>query len=413
MRRTGGHWQAIGERRLVYSLVEGRSTTRRIGLRVGVGLLAALSLAVAGCGGGDNNGGGGGGGNASEESPTVQRAKAAIEAASKPLEFKAPGPAIDAKKLQGKTVMILSVDQRVPILASAARATQEAAQVVGIKTPLLDAKGQFPKMSQGIQRAIDQKVGALILLGIPAQALPGPLKKLKAAGIPSVSVLNNEPVADEPGQGAGANVYATSAPSYKKGGELSADKAIVDTNGQAKVALINSKELLPASAVIEGLKSGLAKCSTCKVLQETSVPLTEWATNLTPTTQSIIRKNPDLNYILPIFDDMGIFVTAGIRQAGAAGKVHTAALDGTPAALKLVQQGDVFTADPGQPNGWLGWHTLDQAMRGMLKLDPGNPEIPVRFFDKEDLKGVNVNDIDTPYGSPDYRGGFKKLWGVA
>jgi ribose transport system substrate-binding protein len=394
----------------VYSLVEGRSTTRRIGLRAGIGLLAALSLLVAGCGGNDNNGGGGGG--SSEQSPVVQRAKAEIEAASKPLEFKEPGPAIDAKKLQGKTVLILSVDQRVPILASAARSTQEAARAVGLKTPLFDAKGEFPKMAQGIQQAINQKVGALILLGIPAQALPGPLKKLKAAGIPSVSVLNNEPEADQPGQGAGPNVYATSAPSYKKGGALAADKAIVDTNGQAKVALINSKELLPASAVIAGLKSSLSKCTTCKIVSETSIPLTEWATKLTPNAQSIIRKNPDLNYILPIFDDMGIFVTAGIRQAGAAGKVHTAALDGTPAALKLVAQGDVFTADPGQPNGWLGWHTLDQAMRGMLKLKPGDPEIPVRFFDKEDLKGVDVNDIDAPYGNPDYRGGFKKLWGV-
>jgi ribose transport system substrate-binding protein len=51
-------------------------------------------------------------------------------------------------------------------------------------------------------------------------------------------------------------------------------------------------------------------------------------------------------------------------------------------------------------------------MRGMLGLEPGNPEIPIRFFDDENLQDVDVNDLDEAYGNPDYRSGFMELWGV-
>ena len=383
--------------------------SRPSGRRLLAILALAATLPAAGCGDDESSGDGGqaasGGGDASG---IVAEAQEMLESAKQPLEFKAPGPAIDAAKLEGKTVAIVSVDQRVPILAIANRSLEEAAKEAGIRVTLADAKSQVTRMQQGIQAAA-RNADALILTGIPIAAVPAALEQAK--DVPSVSVLNNQPKEGAPGQGAGELVYASSAPDYERGGALVAAQAVVDTEGELVAEIFDTKEITPSPDVVRGMKSVLDKCSTCEVTENTT-PLAEWATALTPKAQSTIRRNPKLNYLLPIFDDMGIFLSAGIRQAGAADRVKVAALDGTPAALKLIQEDDVFTANPGQPTGWLGWHALDQAMRGMLDEEPGDPVIPTRLLDDSNLEGVDVDDIDAPYGDVKYREGFRELWGL-
>jgi ribose transport system substrate-binding protein len=383
--------------------------------RAGLPAVAALAVALvaAGCGGSDSgssssstSSGGGGGGD--QASPVVAEAQALVDKATQPIEFKAPGAPIDAKKLAGKRIAIVSVDQRVPILAIANRAIQEAAAEAKMSVTLFDAKSQVTRMQQGIRDAT-RNADAIMLTGIPLAAVQNELKG--AEKLATVSVLNNQPDASAPGQGSDPLVDATSAPSYEEGGALVAAKAIVDTKGKLNAVIFDTKEITPSPDVVRGMKSILDKCSECKI-QENTTPLAEWATALTPKAQSAIRRDPNLNYILPIFDDMAVFVTAGIRQAGAQDRVKTAALDGTPAALKLVQEGDIYTANPGQPTGWLGWAAVDQAMRVMLGQKPGDPTIPHRLLTKENLQGVNVDDIDAPYGNPAYKEGFRKLWGL-
>lgn len=364
---------------------------------------AAPGEATTGAGAGTTEAGG---------AEIVSEAQQLIDAAKEPLQFEAPGPPIDVSSLEGKRILILSVDQRVPTLAQAAGVMQEAGTAAGVQVDIFDAKSDVARMQQGLDQAV-RGADAAILLGIPI-ALVGPgLEAAKEANVPTVSVLNNEPVEGEPGQGAGdPNVYASTAPSYFKGGQLVAAKAIVDTNGEAKLVIFNTSEITPSTPMVDGMKDILERCDTCEIAAENDTPLAEWSTALTGKAVSAIQQNPDVNYLLPIFDGMGIFVHAGILQANAGDRVKVAAFNGTPAALDLIVQGDTFTGDPGQPNGWLGWHAIDQALRGMLGEEPGNPEIPIRFFDDESLEGLDVNDVDEPYGNPDYEAGFKELWGV-
>lgn len=336
----------------------------------------------------------------------VDQARQEIARSRGPLVFRAPGPAIDTSKLRGKKVLVLSVDQRIPALAAVARAIQEAGRVARVQTSVFDAKSDPSRMQQGVRQA-SQQANAMILLGIPVALVRSSLPP--ASKVPAVSVLNNEPRAGRLGQGAGARVYASTAPSYFRGGQLAAYTAIVDTDAKANVVIFNTSEITPSVDVVRGMRSVLKRCGGCKVMQN-DTPLAEWATALTGKAQSEIRRDPNVNYLLPIFDGMAIFVTAGINQAGSSGKVKNASFNATPAALKLIQNGDPLTADPGQPNGWTGWAALDQAMRGMLRLRPANPVIPQRYFDASNLKGVNVNDEAALFGRPKYQAGFRKLW---
>jgi ribose transport system substrate-binding protein len=384
---------------------EAKSAARRAWPALVATLLLAMLVAVSGCGDDDDDGQATNGGG--EASGIVAEAQRMIDGAKQPIEFEAPGPEIDASQLEGDTVAIVSVDQRVPILSIANRSLQEAADEVGIQTTLFDAQSQVNRMLQGIARA-GREADAIVLTGIPIAAVTGALEEV--ADLPTVAVLNNQPRPNAPGQGAGELVDATSAPNYEGNGALVAAQAVAETDGEANVVIFDTKEITPSPDVVRGMKSVLDRCGGCTV-DENTTPLAEWSTALTPKAQSTLRSNPDANYFLPIFDAMGIFVTAGIRQAGA-DDVKVASMNGTPAALALIQEDDIFTADPGAPVGWVGWHALDQAMRGMLGEEAGDPEIPSRLLDDSNLEGVDVNDIDAPYGDPQYREGFRQLWGL-
>lgn len=389
-----------------------KSTRGFLGVLIGLTLLA---LFVAACGSSNNKSKSSSSSASSSttqagDSQVVSDCQQTIDTAKQPLQFKPPGDAIDASKLKGKKITFVSLAQSVPTIADAATKTVEAGKQVGISVSVFDAKGDVSRMQLGINGAVAQKQDAIILLGIPTDVTQGALQKAKDAGIPVVSELNNEPDAGAPGQGAGDNIFATTAPSYVEVGGWLACKAIVDTNGKANVVIFGAKELKPSAKEVEGMRAQLAKCGGCKV-SENSTPVAQWQTRLPGLAQSEVRKNPDANYLLPLYDGMGIFVTAGVQQSGSSDKVKVASFNATPAALDLVKKGPIFAADPGQPPGWLAWGGLDQAMRAMLKLKPGDPKIPLRFFDKDNLQSVNTSDQDTLFGS-DYKAGFRKLWGV-
>jgi ribose transport system substrate-binding protein len=372
-------------------------------------LLVGVAVALGACGDDDDENAAQDGAAAEQEGGgVVAEAQQMIDQAQEPIEFEPPGPAIDVGELRGRGIQIVSVDQRVPILALANEALAEAAEQAGIQTSLFDAQSQVNRMQQGIQQGV-RGADAIILTGIPIAAVEGALEE--ARDTPTVAVLNNQPDPNAPGQGAGELVDATSAPDYEENGRLAAAKAVVDTDGELNAEIFNTEEITPSPDVIRGFEEILSQCDGCETNTNTT-PLAEWSTELTGKAQSVVRSNPDLNYTLPIFDAMGIFITAGIRQAGVGDRVKLASINGTPAALELVLEGDIFTANAGAPVGWVGWHAADQAMRLMLGEEPGDPTIPSRLLTTENLEGVDVEDIDAPYGDPAYREGFRELWGL-
>jgi ribose transport system substrate-binding protein len=395
-------------------------------------VILVLGLAVAACGGGGSSSSGGStesaeggsteaaaeetsGGGAAEAasgggSALVSECESTLEKAGEPLKFEVPGPPIKTSSLKGNSVTFVSLSQAVPTIAEAANQTVAAGKKVGISVSIWDGKGEVTRMQQGIESAVNKGDDAIILLGVPTELVQGALAKAAAANIPVISELNNEPEEGAPGQGAGENIVATTAPSYVEVGSWLACKAIVETEGKANVVIFGAEELQPSAKEVEGIASKLEECEGC-TFTENSTPTAEWETKLPGLAESTIRSNPEVNYLLPLYDGMGIFVTAGVRQEGAGDNVKVASFNGTPPGLELVQEGEIFTADPGQSSGWLAFGGLDQAMRAMLGEKPANPKVPLRYFDTENVQGVNVTEEAELYGT-EYEGGFEKLWGI-
>jgi ribose transport system substrate-binding protein len=335
-------------------------------------------------------------------------AERAIEAASGALEFQAPGPAVDASEVKGSAVKIVAVDLFVPALSAINDSFTGLAGQLGVEVDTFNAKSQVNQMQLGVRQAINARADAIVLLGVPADLVRPELLDAEAKGIPVINVINNQPDAGQPGQGAGEGFYATVAPDFVASGQLVAYHALLNAGADTTALLITSPELQPAAPVMEGFKSVLDECEECTVIEK-EVPLEKWGTDITPLVISTIRANPDLDYVLPIFDDMAVMATAGVQQASATGKVRVASLNASPAALELVKDGKVLTADPGISNDWAAWATMDQSIRGILDLEPADPVVPTRFIDTEVLASA---DSATPEAvlAADYREGFLELW---
>jgi ribose transport system substrate-binding protein len=64
----------------------------------------------------------------------------------------------------------------------------------------------------------------------------------------------------------------------------------------------------------------------------------------------------------------------------------------------------------GMSDNQLGWLATNQAMRGMLGLQPGNPLVPTRYITAQTVKQGGTAE-DSLYGDA-YKAGFEKLWGI-
>ncbi|GAA3652747.1 hypothetical protein GCM10022237_10820 [Nocardioides ginsengisoli] len=367
-----------------------------------VGTVLALVLAACGqdAGGASSKG----------DANAVQAAKKEIAAASAKLTFTPPGPPVDAAKARGKSIHIVAVNLAVPILAHVAQYVEKLGAELGIQVTVSNAEDQVTGMQQGIQVGINNKADVIAILGVPTALVADKLKAADKAGIHVINVLNNPIDLNAPGQGAGPEFWASVGTDLELGGRLIASKAVLDTDGKANVLFVDSEGLAPEPPVVKGIKQVLGACKGC-TLQTKNVPLADWGTQITPLVVTSIRANPNLNYVITLFDGMAIFATAGVQQAGAVNKVHVVSHNGGSAALALVKQGDIFTADPGVSEEWSAWATVDQSMRAMLGMEPGNPLVPYLYLDTAAVKDIDVTQERDVYGDS-FIPGFRKLWGL-
>ena len=388
-----------------------QTTTKRIMIAIAAGGLIVGLTACSGPASTDDSQSSGKG------SPAiVEEMKSFIAENSVEPEFKKPGPSVDARKVAGKTIAIVAIDLRVPALADVVKYAKEAAEKLDLKITVYDAKSQATGMQQGMQQAINNGADAIISDGLAIAVVKKEIKAAKDKGIPTVDVINTPPVRDVDGQGSDPNIFGNMSPDSNLAGQLIAATSIVHTNGKAKVALMNTSELTASPTLFKSMKSTLAQCAGCKVVTETDTALNDWSTELPGLAATTVRSHPDVNFLLPMYDAMGIFATAGVQQAAATGKVYIASQDGTPAALSLVKKGDIFVADVAKSTSWAAWGAMDQAMRGILEMKPADPVLPVRYVDTDALKDVDTkssDSVDAALFGDGYRVGYLKLWGLS
>jgi ribose transport system substrate-binding protein len=380
-------------------------------MRVRIGLVTAAVAAtavLAACGspvGSPSTAGAGSG------SANLSALQSVIDQYEAEPTFTPPGPAIDPAKVRGKTVFNIPDSSGNPFATGVAQAEAQAAKELGVNYVNCTNEGQVTEWVTCYDEAIQRKVSVINDFGgVDPRELGPQIRTAQTAGI-QVAAENVYGFSQEPVE----VKYSVPTP-YEEAGLLMADWVVLDTKRKADVLVLTSNEVLATSPIVSGIKAVFAKqCPGCK-LTFVNVPVKDWSTQIQSDAQSAMVRDPNLNYIIPIYDSMTQFVVPAVTAEGKTGKVFVATFNGTPFVLKYIQDGDIVRMDLGEDLQWIGYAFMDADAR--LLDGQGLPQIfnartPLRVFTKSNIaQAGSPPELSTGYGSS-YLEGYNKLWGLS
>jgi ribose transport system substrate-binding protein len=335
----------------------------------------------------------------------IADAKAMVAKAMEKPTFVAPGEPFDMKKLEGKHIWIITSTMAVPFVATIAKSAQDAAAKAGIDAKLFDGKGNVSEWNRGLAQAVAQHADGIITVGASPELMKAPMKDALDAKIPVVDAVTADQSAPlVPG------TFAHVSISFIHSGELQAAYAIARSEGKANVLVLGDNEFPGEVSRVEGMQSAFkAMCPDCKVTVE-DTQVANLGTKLGQQAQTLLRRDPATNFVLPTYDAQAIFVVPAIKAANFDRTIEVIGSDAVPSNLDWIRQGNIQVGDVGEPSVWLGWAALDEVARGMLGMAPVDEKIPLRLFTQENLKDIS-NDENELFGG-DFVAEYNKLWGL-
>lgn len=383
--------------------------------RVVCGSFLLLALALSGCSKGGAEGGGaqgtgGGGEKASLSDAQTAELQAKIDKYKKLPELPPHGDPFDAKKAAGKTIMTIPSSSALEFCHQVDLELARVAAEYGVKAVEYENQGQPNQWVAGMNAAANSGANLVnIACGTDPSVLSPQTAQLKSAGIPVVAAHNYDPTKKELAPDLAGIVNAQ----YKTVGELQADWVILQTKGRANVLAIDDiGSDIATPELVSGINQEFAKyCpQTCKV-RHVSVPIPNWSTAISPVVAAELSRNPDLNYIIGVYDDMVKYILAPLTSAGATGRVKIATFNASPSVVKMIQEGDVVTFEVGEDSNGLARAIFDQDARVLLGMPPSKQSYAaLRIFDKSNAKEAGTPPKFTNgYGNA-AADGYKKLW---
>lgn len=379
-----------------------------------------LPLALAACSSpGDSSSASSSGG--SEKGEVSQAATDTVEKFKAVGDFVSPGPAVDVASLAGKSVFVIPLlttnDYNIQINA----AMERVAELADVDFEVYTNEGQPNQWVAGMNQAIAKGVDVIILSGgTDPRALEPQIQEAREAGIKVVVSMFWDTSAQFAPDCSGLSVDcvdgvdAIVAAPYQTATRLNADWIAVDSGGAAKILVVTSNDAGPSPGQEAAFKDEIA--SACLACETTfaNVPISKWTTSVQSTVQSELVRDPEIKYVVPLYDNMASYAVAGITAAGKQGQVEVVTFNGTPAVLKMMQDGNIVTMDVGESLEGAGFAAMDNAFRLMAGMEPSRVMdiVPVRIFDTS-----NVDEAGTPpevnkgYGD-DLEAQYLEVWGL-
>lgn len=375
---------------------------------------AVVALGLVACGGSDSNSSStsGSGGGTTAAGAGVADAKARVEAASGPVRFTFDTPLAGVEQARGKKVFFLANLISLPFVQTQISSLESALGEVGVTVDTGGANGNVGDAEKLLQQAVARKYDAIIINSIPSKLLSNGLKAAKAAGVPVIQQFEGDPHAPSAADSA-AGVFGYVTFDYSLAGRLMADWVIQDSDGKATAGGIGSSDAQASVLQMGALEEQFTReCPDCDV-KVSDVLIGDWATRLGPVTQTIVR-DPNLGYLLPVWDGMGTFVVPAVKQAGAGDRVKIVSSNADEAPMKQLAAGELMAANVGMPLEWTGWATADQTLRALVGETPvADERIPLRLFSTQNIDQIDVDKPqETWYGPTDFRADYRKLWGI-
>lgn len=331
--------------------------------------------------------------------------RAELEEHMKIPEFIPPGEPFDARAcMKDKKILSVPFSNGIAFVNTVMDSMEQVSEKIGFQFDQYKNSGQRSQWIQGIQSGINQNYDLIDLFAPDLLALVPQAVEAHNAGIPIVASHDGgyEQTRPEP--------FLSVPIDYKRAGELEALWAISETEGKANVLVITALDSFSSESIVSGVKETFEnRCPDC-VVEYVNVAVGDWAVRIQPLVQAALLRNPDLNFIIPTYDDMARYVVPAVELTQSSDRVKIATFNGTPAILDLVRAGKVHM-DIGESLDWIAHGVIDAEMRIICGLPHvKDPKMPLYIFSAENIETAGVPaESSKGYGDA-YIEGYEKLW---
>ncbi|HEX8977551.1 MAG TPA: sugar ABC transporter substrate-binding protein [Solirubrobacteraceae bacterium] len=355
-----------------------------------------------------------GGSSSSSAASGVTEAKKLVAQEEQPPPFNGPTSKVDIAKAKGKTVYYVSLTEEIPALHEWGVVLAQQLQAAGVTTQKCDAKGSPDGITTCLQQALAAKPAMIVAQALDTKFIASYIARAKAAGIKFVTAQTGTPgIPTIPGDNAEVTF------DYPQVGRILADWFVADSGcakgGPQVITTTSSRQ--PSAAEVNGILSEVKRlCPSLNIPSVQNVLIPDWPTSLPTTTRSLLTQNPNLKYLLPLYDGMTIYMVPAINGILAAkSSVKVASFNATPVVIQneLVKPSPL-AADIGGPNEWYGVALADQVLRVLAGQAPvASENVPLRLFTRDNVGTIDPTKNEaTWYGSANPICSYHKLWGL-
>lgn len=387
------------------------------GVLIGLFLIVATAVVLAGCGGGgsssssssETTGSEGSGGETKEASETSEGGGGADTAAAKEIlapyigQYYPEFPVEEAlKEKPSPDINISAMQESSAIGGLLVELMEGAAKTAGVKLTAVKAGATASTAQAAAETVVSQNPDGFYLPPFEPSTIAPQLESMAESEIPVVITGGPEEAEDFP-----AIVANLVPPSQDESyGEIMAAWAVEKHGAEAHPVLLEHPELAFSKAIKAGFESGMEKlCSECKydILPITAEEVSQSANVIV----SELQANPDINQIVAISD----FVAGLPAAQKAAGlDVGTFVYPGEPQTFEAIKKGEIEAALA----AGLGTQSYT-VMDILLREIQGQPLTPAEKKGWQPMQILEQKDItfDPKFGweaEPNFVEEFAKYW---
>lgn len=321
------------------------------------------------------------------------------------------GPTTGPKAQPGKTVVLISEDQRNGGALGVSEGVMEAAKVIGWKLTILDGAGVIASRSAAFGQAIALKPDIIIADNDDATEQKVNIVKAVNAGIKVLGWHSNV----KPGPMDGVPLFTNISTDPTVVAKVAAALAIANAGGKAGVVVFTDATEKISVMKSNAMAANIKECSGCTVLDVIDTPLASVSTRIPQMTQSLHQRfGKKWTHSLAINDGFFDFMAPTLRAAGSAGSgppVNISGGDGSKAAFERIRGDNYQFATVAEPLSLHGWQLIDEANRALAGMQWSGYVAPTHLVTKDNI-GTNggPNNVYDPDNG--YRDIYKKIWGV-
>jgi len=381
---------------------------RRASALFATAVVGALSLTA--CGGSNSTSSAGGSGASAE---VVAQAKAFVADHSTPVNWPVPSsPLANPADISGKTVAIIPLSDKIPLMHGVAQGMIEALAALGAKGYICDGGANPSVMADCLKTAGDRGAAVAVPLFMDYEPLANAIDALTARG---VKVLLGG-VAPSPNKPADATLAYADNTKFLNDEYANVALQAINAGGADTHFLVGN---LQDSSLTKGFSAAAIDkfkqlCPTCEV---NTIDFTSSALDKLPTAISAaLAAHPKTNVLFIPPDSFVAPALQGVQAAGFTNKLKIVGTGADPSGLARVAAGSETTSS-GMSVEFEGWRMANS----LMQFVSGDPVTPVteeadRVFTQENVKALGTIKPDdyytsTWFGDDSYKAAFLKSWG--